>query len=123
MNRTGNAVRKWSHRCELRYPLIAGWLALASLSAEAQPMTTRISLNHDCFEADQSSYASSISANGRYVAFQSRAFNLFSGTPEGYRDIFIKDRITGAVDCASIDNFGFLGNNHSDYPSLSADGR
>jgi Tol biopolymer transport system component len=123
MNRTGNAVRKWSHRCELRYLLIAGWLALVSLSAGAQPTMTRVSLNHDGFEADQPSHSSSISANGRYVAFQSRAFNLFSGTPEGYRDIFVKDRITGAVDCASIDNSGFLGNNHSDYPSLSEDGR
>ena len=59
-------------------------------------MTSRVSLNGAGVEGDQASHSSSLSADGRYVAFQSRAFNFVSEHTEGWRDIFVKDRATAA---------------------------
>lgn len=66
---------------------------------------------------------SSISADGRYVTFQSGATNLVSDDTNGRRDIFIHDRRTGKTTRASVDNTGKQGNSDSYCPVISADGR
>ncbi len=65
----------------------------------------------------------SISANGRFVAFESRATNLVPSDINGQTDIFIHDRITDAMEIVSISNTGEHGNGQSREPSISADGR
>jgi Tol biopolymer transport system component len=62
--------------------------------------------------------------DARYLAFESDATNL-SGTPDtnGMRDIFVKDRVTGAVDLVSVSTAGIQGDQPSQGPSISADGR
>jgi hypothetical protein len=67
----------------------------------------------------------SISADGRYVAFESNSTNLTPGDSNGLRDIFVKDRLTGAIE--NITNlvsgeFGpFPADNFN--PAISGDGR
>ncbi len=76
----------------------------------------------------------SISGDGRYVAFESSATNLVAGDTNGSTDIFVHDRDTdgdgiydepGAVSTVrvSVDSGGVEGDNNSNFPSISGDGR
>lgn len=65
----------------------------------------------------------SISADGRYVAFDSSASNLVPGDTNASRDIFVHDRVSGMTERVSVDSGGGEGNNHSHYALISADGR
>jgi Tol biopolymer transport system component len=65
----------------------------------------------------------SVSADGRYVAFSSRASNLAPLDTDTQRDIFVKDRATGAIELVSVDTAGLpLTGVHSS-PNISDDGR
>lgn len=65
----------------------------------------------------------SISADGRYVAFESAATNLVDGDTNGTPDVFVKDLSTGSITRASTNVSGNQGNDASDNPSISANGR
>jgi Tol biopolymer transport system component len=65
----------------------------------------------------------SISADGRYVAYDSQATNLVAGDVNGKDDIFVRDRQKGTTTRVSKSSAGVAGNEGSDYPSISADGR
>jgi LPXTG-site transpeptidase (sortase) family protein len=86
-------------------------------------MTTRVSVASDGTQANSYSYASSLSADGRYVAFSSDASNLVSGDTNGEFDIFVHDRRTGGTARVSLASDGSQGNGLSYAPSISADGR
>jgi hypothetical protein len=73
--------------------------------------------------ADNDNFSASISADGRYVAFQSAADNLVPGDTNGVQDIFVKDVQTGAIVNASTDAGGDLADGDSIDPSISANGR
>ncbi len=75
--------------------------------------------SHDSTNA----YPWSISADGRYVGFGSDATDLTTGDVEGWMDAFVCDRTTGQVFRVSETSAGIGGNNDSDQPALSADGR
>ena len=69
------------------------------------------------------SYNPSISADGRFVAFTSLASNLVPGDTNNTYDIFVRDRLTNTTTRVSVDSAGNQGNNDSNFPSISADGR
>jgi Tol biopolymer transport system component len=89
----------------------------------ATRQTTRLSLASDGTQGNNSSEYPSISADGRYVAFESGASNLVSGDTNGYWDIFVHDQTTGQTTLASVASDGTQGNGNSADPSISADGR
>jgi Tol biopolymer transport system component len=64
----------------------------------------------------------SISADGRYVAFNSVATNLVSGDTNDTEDEFIHDIVTGMTTRASLSSRGEQGNHQSQGASMSADG-
>ncbi len=72
--------------------------------------------------ADQSAWEPSISANGRYVAYYSKARNLAPPATEGHYDVFRYDRKAGATELVSVTAAGTAGNGASHDPSISADG-
>jgi hypothetical protein len=72
---------------------------------------------------DGQSSNSTISGDGRYVAFTSHATNLVAGDTNNRADIFVKDLQTGAVVLVSTDSLGDLGDGDTSYPSISWDGR
>jgi subtilisin-like proprotein convertase family protein len=85
--------------------------------------TARVSIASDGTQADgNSDYTSSISADGRYVAFSSAATNLVAGDTNGMSDIFVHDRQTGQTTRVNIMTDGNTIDN-SVKPSISADGR
>ena len=65
----------------------------------------------------------SLSADGRYLAFSSYASDLVTGDTNGVQDVFVRDLQTGAFARVSTNANGDQGNNSSDTPRLSADGR
>jgi Tol biopolymer transport system component len=85
--------------------------------------TTCVSLDPNGNPANGACTASSISADGRFVGFDSRANNLVAGDSNGYQDCFVRDRQNGTTVRVSVASDGAQGNNDSDSPQLSADGR
>ena len=69
------------------------------------------------------SQAPSISADGRYIVFESSAYNLVDRDTNNKSDIFLKDTLTGATTLVSTSSSGTQGNNHSSNPYISADGK
>mgnify|MGYP000728182821 CR=1 FL=1 len=103
-------------------------LALLSLvTATAQAgITTRVSVDSAGVQGNASSgdyNHSTLSADGRYVAFESSATNLVLGDTNGTSDVFVHDRQTGTISRVSINNAGGQANGAASRPTLSADGR
>jgi Tol biopolymer transport system component len=85
--------------------------------------TERVNVAADGTQANDYSYSSSISADGRYVAFLSRASNLVPGDTNEQPDIFVRDRQTGTTERVNVAADGTQANNYSGELSISADGR
>jgi Tol biopolymer transport system component len=84
--------------------------------------TTTIVSNPASGQADGPAGFPSISANGRYVAFNSAATNLVPGNATGFAQVYVRDTMTGALMRVSQGNSGTAGNGDSTEPSISADG-
>jgi Tol biopolymer transport system component len=85
--------------------------------------TTRVSVPQSGPEANGHSFGASISADGRFVAFQSAATNLVASDGNGTTDVFVRDRTSGTTTRVSVPQSGFEGNGFSGEPVISADGR
>lgn len=83
----------------------------------------RVSLSSTGDEGDGPSRLPSLSADGRFVAFESEAKTLVANDNNDKRDIFVHDRQTGETTRISASGPGGEGNDHSSCPSISADGR
>jgi len=64
-----------------------------------------------------------LSADGRFVAFESQATNLVTSDTNGEMDVFVRDRLAATTERVSVGTSGEQGNYWSLRPSLSADGR
>lgn len=64
-----------------------------------------------------------LSADGRYVVFQSSASNLAANDSNTRTDVFRRDRLTGVTALASVNTNGVAGNGYSSVHGISADGR
>jgi TolB protein len=65
----------------------------------------------------------SISANGRFVAFESPAPDLVKGDRNHAVDVFLRDRKRGETTLLSVSSEGEQGNSESSFPVISANGR
>jgi len=86
-------------------------------------ITERVSVDSAGNQGNDVSYQSAISADGRYVAFDSLASNLVAGDTNGTTDVFVHDRQTGLTERVSVESAGNQGNAYSFWPAISADGR
>jgi Tol biopolymer transport system component len=64
----------------------------------------------------------SISANGRFVAFESPAPDLVKGDRNDHVDVFLHDRKRGRTTLLSVSSEGTQGNDESSFPVISANG-
>src|SRR5256885_2037478 len=102
--------------------------ALWGRSAGAQT-TERVSVASGGTEANGASLSSALSADGRFVAFDSAATDLVAADTNGVSDVFVHDRQTGATERVSVASGGAQGNGSSGLigfafpPALSAAGR
>jgi RHS repeat-associated protein len=107
------------------------------LDEAGQFATRRVSISSAGAQADNASQHPAISADGRYVAFNSLASNLVGGDTNGLWDVFVHDRDADAdgildepggvsTNRVSVSSAGVQGNadsGNSQPPALSADGR
>src|SRR5262249_33518572 len=89
----------------------------------AAKYTERISAAGDGGAANGPAAAPSISASGRYVAFESSASNLVQGDNPQTADVFRRDRQTDTTVLVSTSADGGPGNGPSGQAAISADGR
>ena len=103
----------------------------ANLPAWGQGATERVSLGPNGVQGNGSSGNISnpvLSADGRFVGFDSAASNLVPGDTNGVLDVFMHDRRLGTTRRVSVGPNGRQSNAGStypaqSYPALSADGR
>lgn len=85
--------------------------------------TVRVSVDVDGGDPNKQSYFAKISADGRYVVFESDASDLVAGDENRGTDIFVRDMVAGTTVRASVDVDGANSNGSSGFPVISADGR
>jgi uncharacterized repeat protein (TIGR01451 family) len=85
--------------------------------------TTRVSVGLAGLQGNSYSRDPTISADGRYVAFESAANNLVAGDTNGASDVFVRDLTNNTTSRVSIGSAGAQGNDWSYISAISADGR
>ena len=85
--------------------------------------TERVSVSNSGDGGDGWSWLPVISADGRFVAFESAASDLVFGDTNGVLDAFVFDRLAGATERLSVSAEGEEGDDWSSHPAISADGQ
>jgi len=85
--------------------------------------TEIISVTPDGTPGDQDSSSPAISADGRFVAFDSEADDLVPDDTNGASDVFVRDRVAGTTTRVSLEEGGGQSRASSYAPAISADGR
>lgn len=83
----------------------------------------RVSVGPNGVEANGGSRSPRVSADGRFVAFESDASNLVAGDTNNYTDVFLYDRQAQRTVRVSIASNGMQADLPCSFPVLSADGR
>ena len=98
---------------------------LPTTVAPPAPATSRVSVASDGAQADATSGLSRLSADGRFVAFQSFAANLVPGDINGQYDAFVHDRKTRETIRVSVSTDGSEARGYQSIQCLaiSGDGR
>src|SRR5438132_49617 len=69
-------------------------------------ITERVSVASDGTQGNKASSYPALSADGRFVAFDSDATNLVAGDTNGATDVFVHDRQTGTTERVSVASGG-----------------
>ena len=85
--------------------------------------TERVSVGNGDAQGNSGSVFPSISADARYVAFQSIASNLVSTDTNIWQDVFVRDRTARTTELVSLAGNGAVGDDSSFTPSMTPDGR
>lgn len=85
--------------------------------------TERVSVPAAGGESNGNSLISSVSGDGRYVAFSSSASNLVAEDTNNAGDVFVRDRAAATTTRVSVSSAGSQANDWSDHPVISPDGR
>ena len=86
-------------------------------------LTKRVNVSSSGAQSVGLNEGTSISADGRYVAFTSFDNNLVSGDAGNTDDVFVRDRLTGTTELASLASDGTRRGNYNRGGTISADGR
>ena len=111
---------------------LAGWIlivpvglsqpAVAGIQCD-DPVTRRAGISDGEVEGTRDSVLPSISGDGRFVAFMSKAPNLVAGDDNHAVDVFVRDRLDGTTEIVSVSTSGEIGNAASLAPAISRNGR
>jgi Tol biopolymer transport system component len=111
------------------FPLIAlvvsiAVAAVATPSGASTSTTELVSVDSAGNHADgESGAATTISADGRFIAFWSSATNLVPGDTNGAADIFVRDRVLGTTERVNVASDGSQSTGASFHQAISGDGR
>lgn len=125
----------------LRRPAVSGRLALVGVLALAGAVavaatgvdpagaapsghTVRVSVDNNGRQSpDGQNFAPAVSANGRWVAFDSDADSFVPSDTNERTDIFVRDTRNGRTQRVSVSSTGQQADSHSFTPTISGDGR
>lgn len=85
-------------------------------------VTERVSVSADGQEGSAHAFGAAISADGRFVAFESAAPELVEGDNDGTFGVFVRDRRLGTTELASVSGEGDGGDGASGAAAMSGDG-
>jgi Tol biopolymer transport system component len=104
---------------------LGGAVAVPAAGAPADDLVRldRVTVGADGAPTNGHSQHPVISADGRFVAFDSEASNLVAGDSNDTYDIFVFDRVTRVTEMVSVSGDGTYANDLSADPAISADGR
>lgn len=100
-------------------------LVVAAVPAVADPGAVERLSDGPGAQGNNYSYSPGVSADGRYVSFESFATNIgdHPGGPNGPMRVFVRDRATGVTQQASVDSAGGTSDDYSANAEISDDGR
>jgi len=84
--------------------------------------TSLVSVDSNDVQSNGYSSSMAMSADGRYVAFRSRATNLVASDTNGVADIFLRDTVNGTTTRVNVTSGGVEATVGSDSPAISPDG-
>lgn len=96
---------------------------LAYAADDVEPTTMLVSVATNGRAGNQVSSQPAISADGRFVAFTSKASNLVAGDTNRKTDIFVRDMLLGQTERISVATDGSQANDDSTEPAISGNGR
>ncbi|MBI3843581.1 MAG: IPT/TIG domain-containing protein [Planctomycetes bacterium] len=102
------------------------WALVASLAvvgSHAEARTVRLLIDDPRTTPSLEPAVDGISADGRYVLFESDRSDLVLGDTNGTRDVFLRDRLAGTTTRVSVGANSQQGNAASGIAALSPDGR
>jgi hypothetical protein len=104
---------------------LIGTLTASAVVSSAASVPQRVSVATDGAQSDGDSYNPVISADGRFVVFESKATNLIAGQPVGrtFTQVYAYDRLTRALTRESVGPGGVAGDSSSMSPAVSNSGR
>ncbi|MFI7673211.1 carboxypeptidase regulatory-like domain-containing protein [Actinophytocola sp. NPDC049390] len=82
-----------------------------------------VSVGMDGAAGDANSRDTSVSADGRFVAFASSATNLVPGEPGSGDQVYVRDRQAGTTELVSVNDDRVRADGGALWPTISADGR
>ena len=85
--------------------------------------TERVSISNNEAQANADSSQSSVSSDGRYVAFTSNATNLIDGQVMTAGQVYVRDRVAGTTEIVSVSSAEVPGDSTSGEPAISGNGR
>lgn len=103
--------------------VLIGYKTLLADANSNNGVTTLVSKASDGTQGNGGGESATISADGRYIAFESTSNNLVNSDTNNASDVFVHDRLTGQTKIVSIASDGTKGVSASYNPSISADGR
>jgi hypothetical protein len=103
--------------------LVVILLIAVPASALAVTALERTTVSPSRAQGNGNAFDATLSSNGRYVVFMSYASNLVPGDTNGVSDVFLRDRVSGAVERVSVGAGGTQGDGASYYCSVSSDAR
>jgi Tol biopolymer transport system component len=118
----GRYVAFWSHATNL-VPGDTNGRADGFVYDRDTATLVRASVDSSGAQASNHSFFPTISADGRFVAFESSAPDLFAGDENGIGDIFVRDLLAGRTERVSVGSGGAEANGESALAAISPDGR
>ncbi len=111
----------------MRLPvLLVPWVLVGAVlprDAAAQTPFTRLVSTHAGVGGAGHAQRAEMSAEGRFVVFESAAADHVPGDVNGQGDVFLTDTLLGTTELISRSAAGVQGNGRSGSPAVSADGR
>jgi Tol biopolymer transport system component len=87
----------------------------------AQGAIQPCSISSSALPSNGASYRPAVTPDGRWITFCSAASDLVAGDTNGWADVFVRDRLTGALERVSVDGAGSQANADSWAAGISDD--